>query len=347
MSELDQYDYELPTERIAQWPLPVRSDARLMLVNRKDQSIEHFHVRDLPELLRAGDALVMNNSRVIPARLVGRRAQTGARWTGLFVESDHTGAWRILGKTRGKLLPGERIQLYGPTSGSERTLTLVAKQDGGVWVATPDSDESPFQILDQVGWAPLPHYIRDGEMSDQDRERYQTVYADRPGSIAAPTAGLHFTADLLAKLKNQGVEQYSLTLHVGLGTFRPIASDRLSDHQMHFEWAEVSPETAVGIERARAKGRRVVSVGTTTVRTLESAALHGPGGWQGTTNLFIRPPFTFRATDALMTNFHLPRSTLLVLVRTFGGDDLIKRAYNEAIHERYRFYSYGDAMLII
>jgi S-adenosylmethionine:tRNA ribosyltransferase-isomerase len=348
MSELDAYDYRLPRELIAQHPLPCRSDARLMVIRRETAEIEHAHVRDLPGLLQRGDCLVLNDSRVIPARLVGRRERTGARWTGLFLSADEHGAWQVLSKTRAKLEPGEAIMVLSWDVRQSVRLRLLTKLEGGVWAVRPEPMGPPLEILQRVGRVPLPPYIRDGEMVEDDLHKYQTVYAQKPGSVAAPTAGLHFTSELLAELGRHGVEQLHVTLHVGLGTFRPITAQRLADHTMHREWCAVEPDVAQRLQAARQAGRRVIAVGTTAVRTLETAALSGElRPWVGETDLFIRPPFTFRVCDGMLTNFHLPRSTLLILVRTFGGESLIKRAYEEAIRERYRFYSYGDAMLIL
>jgi S-adenosylmethionine:tRNA ribosyltransferase-isomerase len=217
-----------------------------------------------------------------------------------------------------------------------------------VWAVRPEPLGEPLEILSRVGRVPLPPYIRDSEMVESDVQAYQTVFAAQPGAVAAPTAGLHFTPELLDQLARRGVERQFVTLHVGIGTFRPITAETLDQHVMHSEWCSLSAETAQRLHAARTTGRRVIAVGTTVARTLESAAASAPGqAFQGATNLFIRPPYQFRAIDALLTNFHLPKSTLLILVRTFGGDALLRRAYDEAIAERYRFFSYGDAMLIL
>lgn len=348
MSELDQYDYELPRQLIAQFPLARRCDARLMVVDRATQSLAHRHVRDLPEILLKGDCLVLNDARVVPARLVGYRTTTRGHWEGLFVESSPEGFWKVLCKTRGRLFAGESITLINAQGVQDIRLVLVAPQPEGGWIVRPESSEEVYSILDRVGRVPLPPYIRKGEMIASDREAYQTVYAKHPGAVAAPTAGLHFTNDLLQTLRSQGVDICFLTLRVGLGTFRPILGESLAEHQMHAEWGQVTPEAVARIKLARHRGGRVVAVGTTTVRLLETASQDGElRPFEGMTDLFIRPPYQFRSVDALMTNFHLPRTTLLVLVRTFGGDELIRRAYEEAIREEYRFYSYGDAMLIL
>ncbi len=348
MSELAEYDYELPRHLIAQSPVPIRTDARLMVVDRKTNSLAHTHVRDLPELLLPGDCLVINDTRVVPARLVGRRGRTGGRWEGLFLEVDAQGVWRVMCKTRGKLTAGESILLADPTGHEDLELTLLARQEGGTWAVMPKSDEETFELLERVGRVPLPPYIRKGEMVSSDRQQYQTVYAEKPGAVAAPTAGLHFTKPLLDRLEQQEVDICRLTLHVGLGTFRPVTADRLADHQMHSEWGCLGPQSVEQLNACRQRGGRIIAVGTTSVRVLETAAADGTlRPFSGHTDLFIRPPYRFQAVDAMLTNFHLPRTTLLVLVHAFGGKELIQRAYREAIREEYRFYSYGDAMLIL
>lgn len=358
MTRVDDYDYELPKHLIAQHPLARRADARLMLVNRQTGEISHHHIRDLGELLQAGDALVLNNTRVVPARLLGSRSATGGRWEGLFLTADEAGNWRILAKARGKLQPGETIDLVDPEGRVRYALRLLVQEAAGGWIVrpepldhahgTPATDLDPWSVLEAVGHVPLPHYIRGGQMIDADRQRYQTVYARQQGAVAAPTAGLHFTRELLDRLAAAGIAQVEVTLHVGIDTFRPLPVDQLEEHAMHSEWGRIDADAAARLEAARAAGGRIVAVGTTSVRVLETAARGGQlTAWQGATDLFIRPPYEFRAVDALLTNFHLPRSTLLVLVRCFGGDDLIRRAYETAIAEEYRFYSYGDAMLIV
>ena len=343
----EPYDYELPKELIAQHPLARRSDARLLVVDRQRKSISHYYIRDLPELLAAGDCLVVNDTRVVPARLVGYRTKTGGHWEGLFLEADERGFWRLLGKTRGHLAEGETITLINAQGQDDLHLRIAGHPPDGSWIAKPESPSSTPEILDRVGRVPLPPYIRKGEMVESDRESYQTVFARQPGAVAAPTAGLHFTPQLLEQLKTAGLSVATLTLHVGPGTFRPIAGS-LEEHQMHEEWGQIGPEAVATIDAARQQGGRIVAVGTTSVRLLETAAAGGRlQPWSGRTNLFIRPPYRFRVVDVLITNFHLPRTTLLVLARTFGGDELVTQAYREAIREEYRFYSYGDAMLIL
>jgi S-adenosylmethionine:tRNA ribosyltransferase-isomerase len=348
MSELDQYDYHLPRELIAQYPLARRADARLLVVDRRTASLAHTHVRELPEILAAGDCLVLNDTRVIPAQLIGYRNKTSGRWFGLFLAADELGNWRLLCKTRGKLTAGESITLIDRHGRNSGRLTLTARLRDGEWIARPVGDEDFSTVLERVGRVPLPHYIRGGEMVEADREAYQTVFAESPGAVAAPTAGLHFTESLLNQIQQRGIGVCRVTLHVGVGTFRPISAERLSEHRMHREWGRITAEAVQMLRNCRSAGGRIVAVGTTCVRLLETGASNGClQAWCGQTDLFIRPPYQFRAVDALMTNFHLPRSTLLVLVRTFGGDRLIRHAYDEAIREGYRFFSYGDAMLVL
>ncbi len=348
MTELSDYEYDLPHELIAQQPLAQRADARLLLVDRAAKTIDHAHFRDLAEFLSPGDCLVLNNTRVIPARIVGRRVSTGGRWQGLFLEKDEHNHWKLLCKTRGKLHAGEQIILSDRTGQDTVALRLVTRMEEGIWAARLETDEETYSLLDRIGRVPLPHYIRHGESLPSDRTDYQTVYAEHLGSVAAPTAGLHFTQPLLERLPSHGIHIDIVTLHVGIGTFRPVTTNHLQEHNMHREWCRLTDETASRLRHIRECGGRIIAVGTTTVRTLETAARDGTiTGWAGQTELFIRPPFQFQATDGLITNFHLPRSTLLVLVRAFGGDALIRQAYETAIKEEYRFYSYGDAMFIV
>lgn len=343
----DYYDFELPKSLIAQEPLKNREDARLLQVDRGRNSVSHAHIRDLDSVLSPGDCLVLNDTRVIPAKLVGYRQKTQGRWQGLFLEADENGNWRLLAKTRGRIQPGESVILQDRQGVDRLKLTLLAKLDGGEWVAKPDSDESDFETLTRVGRVPLPNYIRSGNMVDADLQNYQTVFAKHPGAVAAPTAGLHLTKGLIKRLLDREVLIANVTLHVGIGTFRPVNDDVITDHTMHFERGSINQSSVDRILDAKRAGGRVIAVGTTSMRVLETAAQGGTlEPWSGETDLFIRPGFNFHAADGLLTNFHLPRSTLLVLVRTFGGDELVKRAYQEAIAEEYRFYSYGDAMLI-
>lgn len=350
MSEMDAYDFELPRELIAQQPVATRSDARLMLVDRRNGTIDHAHVRDLVGYLDAGDALVLNNSRVVPARLAGYRVQTRGRWQGLFLAVDEkTGVWEVLTKTRGKLVDGEAIMIQDRQGRDSLILRCIARTETGTLLTKPEEPGSAIELLQKYGRVPLPPYIRDGQMVDADLTDYQTVYAKEPGSVAAPTAGLHFTDTLLRNISAAGVKLAPVTLHVGIGTFRPIAVESLDEHRMHSEWGEIDSASCETLSATRAAGKRIVAVGTTSVRVLESAAQAHAGQlapWRGETDLFIRPGHHFAAVDALMTNFHLPRSSLLVLVSAFAGTELIRKAYQEAIRQQYRFFSYGDAMLI-
>lgn len=344
------FRYDLPKELIAQQPLSNRIDARLMLVDRATRTIEHHHVRDLPDLLRSTDRLVLNDTRVVPAQLVGERTNTKGNWQGLFLGEDADRHWRIVCKTRGKLQSGETISLYDRDARVADKLWLLERIDDGQWLAHLDSDRPAIQALQQLGRVPLPPYIRSGQMVDSDFRNYQTVFAKHAGAVAAPTAGLHFTEELLRQLKNQGVGLTSLTLHVGMGTFKPISTPSIDDHPMHAEWCEVTQQAADEVTATREAGGRVIAVGTTCVRSLETAAAKSEGplaAWSGETDLFIRPPYQFQAVDAMLTNFHFPATTLLLLVEALGGTDLIRQAYYEAIEQKYRFYSYGDAMLIV
>jgi len=346
---IDDYDYDLPRELIAQEPLADRSGSRLMVVDRRTGAIGHHVFRDLPSLLAPGDLLVTNRSRVIPARLLGRRPGGGDAEV-LLVRQRGADEWdalvrpgrRLREGARVDVAPGFRIHILAAGGGRESTsapLRLVRLE------ADAGDTEAAIQTH---GHVPLPPYITRGD-APADRERYQTVYATDPGSVAAPTAGLHFTPDLLAALDARGVERTELTLHVGPGTFRPVEVADIREHRVDAEVYEVPEATAWALDRARQERRRVVAVGTTTTRVLETVVAEaapttaGPGE----TSLVVVPGHGFRAVGALVTNFHLPRSSLLLLVSAFAGPGTIRRAYAEAIRERYRFYSYGDAMLIL
>ncbi|MBN1135922.1 MAG: tRNA preQ1(34) S-adenosylmethionine ribosyltransferase-isomerase QueA [Anaerolineae bacterium] len=342
------FDYYLPPELIAQTPIEPRDASRLMVVHRATGQIEHRLFRDVGEYLRSGDLLVANQTRVIPARLRGRKAGTGGKVELLLLARRDENTWEALAGGKG-LRPGLRIELGGGRLMAE----IVAETESGGRLVCFDR---PIELLlDELGEVPLPPYVHEPLA---DRDRYQTVYARIEGSSAAPTAGLHFTPDLLAELRRMGIELAFLTLHIGLDTFRPVKEEEVEAHQIHTEWFELPAPAAEQINRARLEGRRVISVGTTAVRALESAARGcAPDGescgWQtvaaytGRTDLFIYPGYRFRVMEAMITNFHLPRSTLLMLVSAFAGRELILRAYREAIRERYRFYSFGDAMLLL
>jgi len=337
---LADLDYALPPELVAQEPPPERARARLLVLDRQTGACGHGGVVDLPDLLRADDLLVLNDTRVIPARVRGRRP-TGGRLELLLVRPlGDDGEWEVL--VRGTPRAGERVHL---PEGHGHWLAALGE---GRWRLRLALDEPTLQWLERVGEVPLPPYIaRPAGPTVADRDRYQTVYASSPGAVAAPTAGLHFTPALLGALAARGVETRMLTLHVGPGTFQPIRTEGLDAHVMAPERYAIPRATADAVNRARAAGRRVVAVGTTTVRALESA---GAGGrldaGAGETGLFIRPGHCFRLVDALLTNFHLPRSPLLALVAAFAGWEAVRAAYDEAVRRRYRFYSFGDAMLI-
>ncbi|MEM7477869.1 MAG: tRNA preQ1(34) S-adenosylmethionine ribosyltransferase-isomerase QueA [Planctomycetota bacterium] len=348
-NDVAAYDFELPRELIAQHPVEHRIDARLMLIDRKSGSISHYYVRDLPEILNSGDALLLNDSRVIPARLTGIRTSTGGKWEGLYLRANESGIWEILSKTRGSLTVGETISLRDREGRVQPVLSVVARLEDGHLAVKP-LEENGEELLLQFGRIPLPPYIRDGQMVDSDIESYQTVYAKHAGSVAAPTAGLHFTKDLIRHLQGKGVQTVAVTLHVGLGTFRPVSKSTFAQHKMHSEYADYSESAAGKLQQCRQHGGRIISVGTTSTRVVESAAAAKGQPfvpWSGETDIFIRPPFEFQAIDALMTNFHLPKSTLIALVSAFAGHELTMRAYAEAIEQRYRFYSYGDCMLVL
>jgi S-adenosylmethionine:tRNA ribosyltransferase-isomerase len=342
-----EFEFDLPDELIAQHPIEPRDQSRLMVVNRQQECWDHRTFDELPNLLRSGDVLVRNNSRVIPARLVGHRAATGGKWEGLFLREMPNDIWEILATTRGQPVPGEHVVV-----GQGLHLILESRGASGSWMVRPKRDgnrnETTLALLERHGQTPLPPYIRHGEGLPEDQLAYQTVYAQRPGSVAAPTAGLHFTTELFTRLAASRITWVDLMLHVGLGTFRPIEAKRLEDHVMHAEWAELSAQAVATLESRRSEGGRVVAVGTTSARVLETAAATNIlQPFSGETKLFIRPGHVFHGLDALITNFHLPRSSLLVLVSAFAGLELIRAAYAEAIRLHYRFFSYGDAMLIV
>lgn len=343
------FDYDLPAERIAQDPLPDRAASRLLVLDRSSSAIHHTHFPSIVDWIAPQDVLVVNESRVIPARLRGTR--DGGRGTGssgrpaefLLVRELPDGTWLALGRPGGKLKPGRRVVV-----GEGCVIEIVAVKDGGMRQVRFVGPLDARTALARYGEIPLPPYIRRPPRPD-DRERYQTVYAQHDGSVAAPTAGLHFTPELLALVKARGTAVASLDLHVGPGTFKPVDGDDLSLHPMHAEPYAVSAAAAEIINARRKTGGRVWAVGTTVVRTLETVSNADgevrPG--VGETALFIYQPYVFRAVDRLLTNFHLPRSTLLMLVCAFGGYDRVMGAYREAVEEGYRFYSYGDAMVII
>jgi S-adenosylmethionine:tRNA ribosyltransferase-isomerase len=344
------YDYELPAASIAQEPAPRRDEARLLVVDRAGGPLRDARVTDLAGLLAPGDLLVLNDTRVIRARVEARRTDTQGQAEVLVAEVREGGADAMV-RTRGRAIPGMRLEAG---SGADRiAIVLREALGGGLWrIDTALAADAMLAWLERCGRVPLPPYVKRARGTDPmdaaDLARYQTVYAARPGAVAAPTAGLHFTDAMLADLARRGVSRAHVTLHVGPGTFRPVVAADLRDHAMHAERFEVTEDCAAAVRRTRAAGRRVVAVGTTVVRALETAAAGGAiAAARGATSLFIHPPWTFRAVDALVTNFHAPRSTLLVLTAAFGGRGRVLSAYAHAIRSRYRLLSYGDAMLIL
>jgi S-adenosylmethionine:tRNA ribosyltransferase-isomerase len=338
------FEYRLPPDLLAQEPCEPRDHARLMVARRSDQSLHHGRFYELPTLLESGDLLVLNDTRVLPARLLGRRTRTGGKWEGLFLRELPDATWEMLCQTRGSLQDGEIIEVdQGPLR-----LELLCRLSGGRWKVRSLTPGTVVELLDRSGGVPLPPYIRKGTDRPEDRLRYQTIYAEHPGAVAAPTAGLHFTEPVFAALTERGIGWTTVTLHVGLATFRPIQVDDYTRHPMHAEWCQLPQPAVDAIYSCKARGGRIVAVGTTSVRVLETVARLGPlHAWSGETELFLYPPCEFKVVDALVTNFHLPRTTLLLLAAAFAGSDLLRQAYEAAIAERYRFYSYGDAMLIV
>ena len=340
------FDYHLPKGLIAQTPIEPRDHSRMLVVSRDDGGLRHRRFYDLPDFLRAGDLLVFNDSRVFPARLHGRRTGTGGSVELLLLSRLSPGVWRALVRPGRRMREGVAFEVPGDGTGPQVRGRVLGADSDGVRTLELSGEEH----LDRLGVVPLPPYIHEPLA---DTERYQTVYADAEGSVAAPTAGLHFTRELMERVRSLGVETVFVTLHVGWDSFRPVQTEDPASHKMHTEYWVLSQEAADAINRAKREGRRVISVGTTAVRLLEQAALlhSGPegvlAGGSGWADLFILPGFRFRVVDALVTNFHLPRSTLLMLTSAFAGRELVLRAYHEAIEQKYRFYSFGDSMLVL
>ena len=339
MKKSDFY-FDLPEELIAQTPLQRRDGSRMLHLNKSTGEISHKHFFDLPEFLREGDCLVLNNSRVLPARLLGSRS-TGGSVELVLLQDMGDDRWKCLVRPGRKMKPGTKLSF----GNGELTAEVEATADGGTRIIKFNYSGIFLEVLESLGKMPLPPYIKE-EL--QDSERYQTVYSKEPGSAAAPTAGLHFTTELLEKIKAMGVKVCYVTLHVGLGTFRPVKEDEIENHEMHSEFCVVPEETAVLINETKRNGGRVIAVGTTSCRTLESFAkddgtFEACSGW---TDIFIYPGYTFKAMQGLITNFHLPESTLVMLVSAFAGREHVLHAYEEAVKERYRFFSFGDAMYI-
>ncbi|ODN31187.1 tRNA preQ1(34) S-adenosylmethionine ribosyltransferase-isomerase QueA [Fervidobacterium thailandense] len=338
--DLEAYDYHLPEELIAQEPVEPRDASRLMVINRKTGTIEHRIFREIVEYLIPGDTMVFNVSKVIPARLVGRKS-TGAKVEVLLLEKLGEGVWKCLVKP-GKAIKDGTVLIFGEAQDSLMAKCLGRAEEGTrILEFSAKSDSEIFSF----GQVPLPHYIKNQSI---DFQRYQTVYAKNEGSVAAPTAGLHFTPELIERIKKKGVNIAEITLHVGIGTFRPVKAKDIREHKMHEEFYVVPKETVQVINETKKSGGRIIAVGTTSVRTLETIArLPLADSYSGKTDIFIYPPFEFKLVDALVTNFHLPKSTLLMLVSAFAGYDLTMKFYNLAVAERYRFFSFGDACFII
>lgn len=352
------FHFDLPPELIAQQPAPRRDQSRLLVVHRTEHRLQHLQFQDFPNLLRTGDVLVLNNSRVIPARLHGINPLTGGKFEILLLEENLANDWWAMMRPGKRARTGTRIQLLDKTGTATDCFgEVTGLNEEGHRRLRFSGAANIFDQLDRLGETPLPPYIeRHGEQAG-DRERYQTVYAAAAGSVAAPTAGLHFTPELLETIRARGVKTCFVTLHVGAGTFLPVKAENVADHRMHAERFEIGEATVSAVNAAKESGRRVVAVGTTAIRALESVARQNSGKlnvYAGKTDIFIFPPATFQIVDALLTNFHLPESTLLMLVSAFAvpgekvrGRDLVLAAYAEAIRERYRFFSYGDAMLVL
>lgn len=337
--KLENFNYDLPTNLIAQEPAEPRDSCRLMLVDKKTGEWEHQSFRDILNEIRAGDVLVFNNTKVIPARLYGQRKGTGGKVEMLLLSPKGNDNWEVLVKPGKKALPGTEIVFN-----EHMSCQIVDKTDFGGRIAHFKYNVEFDSILDQIGEMPIPPYIH---KKLEDKNKYQTIYAKYKGSAAAPTAGLHFTEELLEEIKNRGAGVYFVTLHVGLGTFRPVAKENIEEHEMHKEWYDVPQITADAVNRAKTEGRRIIAVGTTSVRTLESAGQTGTlvagGGW---TQLYIYPGYEWNIVDAIVTNFHLPESTLIMMMAAFAGTNHILSAYKEAVNQKYRFFSFGDAMFL-
>ena len=339
--KLTDFNYELPEELIAQHPYDKRDEARLMVLNRQEQSINHKVFKDVIDYLEPGDCLVINNTKVIPARLYGIKDKTGAKVEFLLLKQMDNDIWEVMVRPGKKLLPGTKV-MFGD---GILTAEILEMLEGGNRKVKFTYQGIFNEILDKIGLMPIPPYIKE---TLKEKDKYQTVYAKYVGSSAAPTAGLHFTEELLEKIRNKGVEVANVTLHVGIGTFRPVKVENIEDHKMHSEHFYIKQEDVEKINNAKKNGKRVIAVGTTSCRVLESIA--DENGYvkvqEGDTSIFIYPGYKFKCIDALITNFHLPESTLIMLVSALAGREYIMKAYEEAVKERYKFFSFGDAMII-
>lgn len=339
---IEEFDFDLPKELIAQTPLKERTASRLLVLNKQTKAISHHHFFDVKQFLKPGDCLVLNNTRVLPARLHGIKEDTGANVEILLLHQIKGNSWEILAKPAKKVKLGTVIR-FGD---GLLTATVTQIKEHGGRVVDFAYTGIFYEVLDQLGEMPLPPYIKE---QLPEKERYQTVYAKEEGSAAAPTAGLHFTKELLSELEQMGVRIAFITLHVGLGTFRPVSVEKVEEHEMHAEFYHMDQDTADLLNAVKQSDGRIISVGTTSTRTLETIARDNHGAFKqasGWTDIFIYPPYQFQAVDGLITNFHLPKSTLLMLISAFAGKDAVMEAYREAVKEQYRFFSFGDAMFI-
>ncbi|HPD26139.1 MAG TPA: tRNA preQ1(34) S-adenosylmethionine ribosyltransferase-isomerase QueA [Candidatus Marinimicrobia bacterium] len=342
---LSDFDYNVPEELIAKYPVSKRDHSRLMVIDRKKQTITHKRFYNIIDYLNPGDLLVINETKVYPARLWAVKDRTEAKVEVFLLRELENSLWEVMVKPARKVRIGNKLTI---AKGVQCDVIDNTVSGGRVVRFNNIPKETLYKLIDEVGLSPLPPYI-DREPTENDKETYQTVYAKKRGAVAAPTAGLHFTEELMQKIKEKGVKIFPIVLHIGLGTFRPVTVEDLSRHRMDSEYFEVSAETALAINDARSKGKRIIAVGTSVVRTLETVTVSGfqitpRRGW---TDKFIHPPYEFKMVDALITNFHQPKSTTIMQVSAFGGHELIMRAYQQAIEKKYRFFSYGDSMLII
>ncbi|MBN2601196.1 MAG: tRNA preQ1(34) S-adenosylmethionine ribosyltransferase-isomerase QueA [Candidatus Marinimicrobia bacterium] len=342
---LSDFDYELPEELIAKYPIEKRDHSKLMVVNRKDQSIQHKHFYDLPDYLNPGDLLIVNETMVYPARLWAIKDRTEAKVEVFLLRELENNLWEVMVKPARKVRIGNKLTV---ADGVQCDVIDNTVSGGRVVRFNDISQQDLYALIDKIGQSPLPPYI-DRDPTPIDKIKYQTVYAKRRGAVAAPTAGLHFTKDLIDKIKAKGVKIRPIVLHIGLGTFRPVTVEDLSRHRMDSEYYEVSAETAIAINETKARGKRVIAVGTSVVRALETVTVSGfqVSPRKGWTDKFIHPPYDFKMVDILVTNFHQPKSTLIMQVAAFAGLDLVLKAYNEATKKKYHFFSYGDAMVIL
>ncbi|SER74025.1 S-adenosylmethionine:tRNA ribosyltransferase-isomerase [Gracilibacillus ureilyticus] len=340
---IEDFDFNLPEELIAQTPLKDRTSSRLMVLDKEKHTIRNHHFYEVIDFLNEGDCLVLNDTKVLPARLYGTKTDTGGKVEVLLLTQMENDDWEVLVKPAKRIKAGTEIS-FGD---GKLTATCIDTKDHGGRILRFHYEGIFYEVLDELGEMPLPPYIKE---QLNERDRYQTVYAKEEGSAAAPTAGLHFTEDLLEKIKQKGIEIAFITLHVGLGTFRPVSVEDVETHEMHAEFYQMTEETAAQLNAVKKRGGRIISVGTTSTRTLETIARDTGGTFaakNGWTDIFIYPPYTFKAIDGLITNFHLPKSTLIMLVSALADRDFILEAYNKAVEEKYRFFSFGDAMLIL